>query len=99
MAVAGASALMLSVAAFPALATNDGTIPADTASGNPKAAGQPFGVNAVDQGNPFVEDDDRSPIAGPASRFNEADTAQGFPGKAQTDGAQGEERAAFTRDE
>ena len=50
---------MLSVASFPALATNDGTIPADEASGNPKAAGQPFGVNAVDEGNPFVEDDDR----------------------------------------
>jgi hypothetical protein len=85
VAVVGASALMLSVAAFPALANNDPTVPADTCSGNPKVVGQPFGTNAVDIGP--------SPVAGPASRFNEADTTQGFPGKAVTDGAQGGDRS------
>lgn len=72
----------LLVVAAPSLANNDPTVPADECSDNPKVVGQPFGTNAVDIGP--------APIAGPASLFNAADSAQGFPGQAQADGANGQ---------
>lgn len=90
MAVVGASALMLSVVAFPALANNDGTVPADDCSGNPNVVGQPFGINATDQGP--------APVTGPASDLNAADLAQGFPSEQAvlvTDGAQGNRSQAI----
>ncbi len=87
-----ASALMLSVAAFPALATNDGTVPADTASCNPKAVGQPFSPtgNATDIGPSPVSDDPATSGSdpGPASVDN--------PGQARSQGdtgAEGQEKS------
>ena len=67
-----ASALMLSVAAFPALATNDPTVPAAECSGNPKVVGQPFGRNATDIGPSPVSDDPATTgfDPGPASADN-----------------------------
>ena len=72
VAVVGASTLMLSVAAFPALANNDPTVPADDASCNSNVVGQPFGGNATDIGPSPVGDDPATPEfdAGPASKDN-----------------------------
>ncbi len=94
---AGAVAL----SASPALASNEGFSPGDDCSGNPNAVGQPVNdqnaggePNAVDHGRPG--DAFGSPVAGPASDFNAADLAQGFPSEQAvlvTDGARGQQRS------
>ncbi len=82
VAVGVSSALMLSVAAVPALATNDGRTPADTASCNPKAVGTPFSPTQ------FATDIGPSPVTGPASVKNPGqDMSQGLTG------AQGQDNA------
>ncbi len=93
VAVGVSSALMLSVAAFPALATNDGKTPADTASCNPKAVGQPFSPtqNATDIGPSPVSDDPATPELdrGAASVDNPGqDMSQGVTGAQGQDNAQ-----------
>jgi hypothetical protein len=72
LALAALSAAALAVPGA-ALANNDGAVPADECSDNPKAVGQPFSPtgNAVDIGP--------SPVAAAASNFNSADLNQGFP--------------------
>ena len=74
VAVAGASALMLSVAAFPALAIGDGPTPAGECANSTSAVGTP-------QGNPNPGFDNTGGlISAPVSKNNpgEADTiAQG----------------------
>jgi hypothetical protein len=78
-------------APVPAGANNDPRVPADECSGNPNVVGQPQshgGTNAVDIGP--------SPIAAPASVFNASDVNQGFPGNAQSPGAQGTARSEAT---
>ncbi len=92
-----ASALMLSVAAFPALANNDGTVPADDCSGNPNTVGQPVN-DQNDGGEPNATDHGPAPVTGPASDFNALDVAQGFPSEQAvlvTDGAQGNRSQAI----
>ncbi len=96
------SALALVLPA-PGVASNDGLSPGDDCSDNPNAIGQPVNdrngggePNAVDHGRPG--DVFGSPVAGPASDFNAADLAQGFPSEQAvlvTDGAQGQERSGL----
>lgn len=93
----------LALFASPALASNDGRVPGDDCSDNPNAVGQPVNdqnrggePNAVDHGRPG--DAFGSPVAGPASDFNAADLAQGFPSEQAvivTDGAKGQERSGL----
>ncbi len=81
MAVAGASALMLSFTAFPALAIGDGKVPADNCSGNVNAVGTPQG-----DPNPGLALTDQ--VGPPASGNN---PGQEFsPGET---GAEGEEKS------
>ncbi len=62
-AVVLTSALILGAAAFPALAINDGRVPADECSGNPSAVGTP-------QGNPNPGLAVSDPVGPPASDNN-----------------------------
>ncbi len=100
--LAGASAaVVLAITPGVASATNDGFTVGDDCSGNQNAVGQPVKdrngggePNAVDHGRPG--DVFGSPVAGPASDFNAADLAQGFPSEqavAVTDGARAEEHS------
>ena len=67
-AVVGASALMLSVAAFPALASNNGKVPADECSGNMNVVGTPRG-----EANPGLAQTDQ--VGPPASANNPGQSA------------------------
>ncbi len=84
--------VVFAVSASPAWANNDPTVPADECSGNEKVVGQPFSPtgNAVDM-NP-------SPIAAPASLFDESDFADFITKPAAvtvaTEGAQGRKNPA-----
>ncbi len=70
LAAALASALILGAEAFPALASNDPTVPGDECSGNPNAVGQPV-KEQNDGGEPnAVDHSPSSPVSGPASATN-----------------------------
>jgi len=96
-----ASCFILALTPGVALASNDGFTVGDDCSGNQNAVGQPVNdqneggePNAVDHGRPG--DPFGSPVAGPASDFNAADLAQGFPSEQAvlvTDGARAEENS------
>ena len=79
--------VVFAVSASPAWANNDPRVPAPVCSGNEKVVGQPFSPtgNAVDIGP--------SPIAAPASLFDESDFADFITKPAAvtvaTEGAQG----------
>ena len=58
------SALILGVVSAPALAINDGRVPADECSGNPKSVGEPTGVPLQNPGIITAEPVD-PPVSGP----------------------------------
>ena len=77
------SVLILVAVSAPALAINDGRVPADECSGNSKSVGEPTGVSGQ---NPGINTAD--PVGTPVSGNNpgESDGAQGNNSNATTTG-------------
>jgi hypothetical protein len=75
-AIALTSALVLAAVSAPALAINDGRVPADECSGNPKSVGEPTGVPLQ---NPGINTAD--PVAPPVSGPNNPGVSTGALGQ------------------